>query len=171
MTGSATGRTTDRDLLETYLDDHVAGATVGLSRVERMARAYRGTFVGDVVGPMEDQLREEREFLLDTTRDLGFHVSRYKVVLATVAERVGRLKPNGRVVHASPLSALLEVEILRGAVMGKLSGWRTLLQLPDDVRVDRDHVATLEGQAQEQVEALTALLERLRVAALTRPER
>ncbi|MBD8078420.1 hypothetical protein [Cellulosimicrobium arenosum] len=162
-------RQTDRKLLATYLDDHVAGATVGLSRVRRMARAYEGTPVGDVVGPMVDQLDTEREFLITTTKDLGFHVSRYKVVLAAVAERVGRLTPNGRVVRQSPLSALLEVELVRGAVTGKLSGWRTLQQLPGDAVVDRARAAELEEQARRQVDDLTALLERLRPAALTRP--
>lgn len=164
-------RRTDRDLLQVYLDDHVAGATVGLSRVERMARAYAGTPVGDVVTPMADELREEREFLLATTKDLGFHVSRYKVVLAAVAERAGRLKPNGRLLRASPLSALLEVEILRGAVMGKMSGWRTLQQLPDDAQVDRPRAAELEEQARHQVDDLTALLDRLRPALTTRDDR
>ncbi|MBD5784786.1 hypothetical protein IF650_01215 [Cellulosimicrobium terreum] len=162
-------RQTDRDLIATYLDDHVAGATVGLNRVRRMARAYEGTPVGDVVGPMVDELDEEREFLVATTKALGFHVSRYKVLLAAAAERVGRLKPNGRVVRQSPLSALLEVELLRGAVTGKQSGWRTLQQLPEDVVVDRSRAAELEEQARRQVDDLTDLLERLRPAALTRP--
>jgi hypothetical protein len=43
-----------------------------------------------------------------------------------IAERVGRLKSNGRIVRRSPLSSLLELEMLRLAVEGKAACWRTL---------------------------------------------
>jgi hypothetical protein len=95
-------------------------------------------------------------------------VGRYKAVLAMAAERVGRLKPNGRLLRPSPLSALLEVEILRGAVMGKLSGWQTLGLLPDEAPVDREHLARLQAQAEAQVDQLTELLTRLRPAVARR---
>ncbi|WP_264030137.1 hypothetical protein [Cellulosimicrobium sp. SH8] len=162
-------RHTDRDLLAIYLDDHVAGATVGVRRVARMARAYAGTPVGAVLGPLADELRDERAFLLVTTERLGLRASRTKILLAAAAERIGRLAPNGRLSRSSPLSALLEVELLRSAVMGKQSGWRSLAQLPADVDVDRARLAELDRQARRQVDDLTALLDRLRPAVLTRP--
>jgi hypothetical protein len=158
----------DTKYLSIYLADHVAGATAGLERVRRMASTYHGTPAGPVLQNLAEQLEEEREFLVTTTRTLGLDVSRSKVALATAAERVGRLKPNGRLLRASPLSALLEVEILRGAIMGKLSGWQTLSALPAGAPVDRERLVELERQAEAQVEQLTELLTRLRPAVARR---
>jgi hypothetical protein len=152
----------DTKYLETYLDDHVTGATVAIQRVRRMASAYGDTPAGPVLRPLAAQLEEEREFLVATAGALGIRVSRYKVVLATVAERVGRLKPNGHLLRPSPLSALLEVELLRGAITGKLSGWQTLGTLPDDAPVDRRRLEELQKRAEDQFEQLTELLTRLR---------
>lgn len=158
----------DTKYLSTYLDDHIAGATLGLERARRMASAYRDTPAGPALQALPAQLEEEREFLIETTRALGLHVSRYKTGLATVAERVGRLKPNGRLLRTSPLSALLEVEILRGAITGKLSGWQTLSTLPVEAPVDRTRLQELQTRAEAQFDQLTELLTRLRPAVVRR---
>ncbi|WP_265522392.1 hypothetical protein [Oerskovia flava] len=159
----------DLKLLGTYLVDHVTGATVGLNRVERMADAYEGTFVGDALAPFVGQFEHEREWLVQTTEGLGVHISRYKVVGAFVAERLGRLKPNGRIVSTSPLSALLEVELLRSAILGKLSGWETLESVAPHLDVDASHLPFLQDQAREQIDVLTRVLRGLRPNSLLRP--
>lgn len=161
----------DRRLLAIYLNDHVAGATVGVQRVRRMASVYEGTVAGTVVAPLVHELEQEREWLLGCLHGLDIPVRTYKVVGASVAERVGRLKLNGRVRSASPLSALLEVELLRGAVTGKQSGWQTLLALEADLGLTAEQVATLHDmvrQADEQVGALTELLDVLHAKVFRR---
>ena len=154
----------DTKYLATYLDDHVTGATVAIQRVRRMTSSYSDTPAGPVLSKLLAQLEEEREFLASTARALGIDLSRYKPALATVAERIGRLKPNGRLLRPSPLSALLEVELLRGAITGKLSGWQTLGTLPAEAPVDHERLAQLQVQAQAQFDQLTELLTRLRPA-------
>ncbi|MEV7960863.1 hypothetical protein [Oerskovia paurometabola] len=152
----------DVRLLAIYLNDHVAGATVGVQRVRRMAKVYDGTVVGTAVAPLVPQLEQEREWLLGCLRHLDIAVRRYKVVGASLAERVGRLKLNGHVRTTSPLSALLEVELLRGAVTGKASGWQTLLAQGRDLGLTPEQVADLDGlvaQADGQVRTLSDLLE------------
>lgn len=47
-----------------------------------------------------------------------------------VGERVGRLKPNGRVLRRSPLSDLIEIEALIDAVSAKRAGWYALAASP-----------------------------------------
>jgi hypothetical protein len=42
-----------------------------------------------------------------------------KVALAVGAERLGRLKPNGRLVRYSPLSRFVELDILAMGIEGK----------------------------------------------------
>ena len=158
----------DTKFLSIYLDDHVAGATAGLHRVRRMASAYADTPVGELLRPFPAQFVEERKFLMATTRALGIHVSRYKMVLAKTGERVGRLKPNGRLFRDSPMGALLETELLRGAVTGKLSGWQTLGVLPPGAPVDRERLAQMQAQATTQYDVLTEVLTRLRPAVARR---
>ncbi len=80
-------------------------------------------------------------------RRLGGRASRVKTGLAIVAERVGRLKPNGRLRSYSPLSRFEELEILAMGIDGKKQLWMTLRdlaglgeRLPDvdfDVLIDR----------------------------------
>lgn len=156
--------TIDTHLLSIYLNDHVAGATVGVQRVQRMAKVYTGTVVGTAIAPLVPQLEQERAWLLDCLRHLEIPVRTYKVVGAAVAERVGRLKLNGHVRRTSPLSALLEVELLRGAVTGKKSGWQTLLAQGADLGLTGEQVTDLGdlvAQADEQIRALSDLLDLL----------
>jgi len=158
----------DTRLLAVYLNDHLAGATVGVLRVRRMARAYDGTVVGARVAPLVAQFTDERAWLMDCVHRLDLPVRTYKIVGAAVVERLGRLKLNGHVHTGSPLSALLEVELLRGAVTGKSSGWLTLraqasrLGLAPDQERDLDE---LVAQAEDQLRALTDLLDVLHANA------
>lgn len=161
----------DTHLLAIYLNDHVAGATVGVQRVQRMAKVYEGTVVGTAIAPLVPQLGQEREWLLDCLRRLEIPVRTYKVVGASVAERVGRLKLNGHVRRTSPLSALLEVELLRGAVTGKKSGWQTLLAQGPDLGLAAEHVVDLGDlvtQADQQVRVLSDLLDVLHAKVFRR---
>lgn len=151
--------------LSTYLDDHLSGATVALHRVRRSARSYAGTAAGSVLAPLVHELDEEREFLRSVARALGEPESRVKTAAAWAAERVGRLKPNGHLLRPSPLSALLEVELLRAGVTAKRSGWETLA-LVDHPALDPDRLARLVVQADRQVEDLSRLLDRLRPAVV-----
>jgi hypothetical protein len=89
-------------------------------------------------------------------------VRQYKVLAGWAAERVGRLKLNGRVLERSPLSSVIELEGLQLGVRGKWALWRTLRALAeDDARLDPARLDGLVRRAEEQVDTL----ERLRVEA------
>jgi hypothetical protein len=163
----------DFHLLSVYLNDHVAGATVGVQRIRRMAPVYEGTVVGRTIAPLVAELEQEREWLLGCLRLLDIPVRTYKIVGGYVAERVGRLKPNGRVRSSSPLSALLEVELLRGAITGKSSGWQTLRAQGPALGLTEGSLDELDGlivQADEQVRVLTELLDVLHAGVFRRRE-
>jgi hypothetical protein len=90
---------------------------------------------------------------------LGMHVSLPKVGLAWVGEKMTRLKTNGRLVRRSPLSDLVELEVMYLGVSGKEAGWRTLrIAAEQDDRLDVDRLDELIARARRQV----ATLERLR---------
>jgi hypothetical protein len=53
-----------------------------------------------------------------------------KVALAWTAEKLGRLKLNGRLVRRSPLSPFVELEVLETGIYGKLLLWHVLRERP-----------------------------------------
>ncbi|MEU5591749.1 hypothetical protein [Streptomyces sp. NPDC020298] len=146
------------DLLGIYLNDHLAGATVGTRRAGYVARAHRGTALGDVLEPLAREIAEDRESLLGVMDRLGVPKRRYKVLAGAAAECAGRLKPNGRVVARSPLSAVLELEFLRLGVEGKAAGWRSLRPLADaDGRLGPRQLDELIARAERQLSTLEEL--------------
>jgi hypothetical protein len=154
----------DRHLLRIYLSDHVAGATGAIARSRRMARAYDGTPLGGPMRGFADELEREREFLLELAEGLDVQLSRWKAVGAVVGERVGRLKTNGRVTSASPLAALLELELLRGGVNAKRGLWDSLSAWSGALGLDRGRLEELDRRGLAQVD----LLERLAAVARDR---
>jgi sulfur carrier protein ThiS len=113
-------------LLGIYLNDHLAGATVGVELVRRARRSNRGTELGRFLDGLQIEVEEDRRTLEDVIRQLGFRPSAAKRAAAVVVERAGRLKPNGQITGYSPLSRVLELEGLTIGVAGKRSLWRNL---------------------------------------------
>ncbi|MGW7258831.1 hypothetical protein [Streptomyces sp. NPDC054834] len=151
------------DLLGIYLNDHLAGSTVGTRRAGYLARAHQGPPLGDVLERIAREIAEDRESLLAIMDRLGVPKRRYKVVAAAAAECAGRLKPNGRIVARSPLSSVLELEFLRLGVEGKAAGWRALRPLADvDGRLDARQLDELLARAERQLSTLEEL--RLRMS-------
>ncbi|MCW7941264.1 hypothetical protein AAW14_04110 [Streptomyces hygroscopicus] len=146
------------DLLGVYLNDHLAGSTIGCERAQYTVRALHGSPLGRALAPIAAEIAEDRRSLLDIMRRLGVSSHRYKVGAAWASEKAGRLKTNGRLVGRSPLSNVLELEFLRLGVEGKAAGWRLLLQLADDDgRLDRHNLEELFERAQRQLRTLEEL--------------
>ncbi|WP_407320367.1 NAD-dependent epimerase/dehydratase family protein [Isoptericola halotolerans] len=158
----------DRELFGLYLSDHLTGATAGLDRIERMVESYRDTPFHADLAELAEQVRGERQLYRTLLATLGIRRRRYRQMLAAVVERAGRLKLNGRVLQTSPLTPLLEVELMRSAVLGKLGGWRTLEEYADDVGLDPARFAALAEVAQRQLALLDRLHEQTRERAFRR---
>ncbi len=155
--GSAVRRP-EHDLLGIYLNDHLAGATIGLDLARRMARSYRGGAIGEALGPIVIEIAEDRESLKGMMATLGIPVRHYKVYAAWLAEKVTRAKPNGYLMNRSPLTPLVELESLRLGVEGKAVGWRTLREVAvSDHRLDAQHLEALLARARAQADALEDL--------------
>jgi hypothetical protein len=145
-------------LLGIYLNDHLAGATAGTERARRMTRAYEDGPLGTALGPLADEIAEDRVSLVRIMRRLGIPVRRYKVWAGRAVERVGRLKSNGRIVRQSPLSAMWELEALRLGVEGKAAAWETLrIVAGRDGRLDHDQLTVLLDRARAQRDLLEEL--------------
>jgi hypothetical protein len=142
-------------LLRIYLQDHYAGSTAGLQLARRTARNNRGTPLGDFVATLADEIEADRRELRKVMADLEVRPNQLKSALAALAERLGRLKLNGRLLHYSPLSRLLELELLVLGLEGKRGLWTALKaaagpSVPlDEARLDR-----LGARAEKQQQAL-----------------
>lgn len=113
--------------LTIYLRDHVAGATAGSQRAERLARSEEAADDALALARFAADVASDRDALLSLMATMGIEPSRLKAGAASVAEKVGAIKLNGRLVVRSPLSTIVELEAMQMAVRGKRSLWETLL--------------------------------------------
>jgi hypothetical protein len=151
-----------QDLLGVYLNDHLAGATLGVGLARRMAAsAEPGTESTRVLSELAGEIAEDRSALVKIMGALGLRVRGYKVFAAWAGEKAGRLKLNGHLLTRSPLSGLEETEMLRLGVEGKAAVWRTLRVLAEgEGMLDAGDLDQLLARADRQ----SRLLESLRVS-------
>jgi hypothetical protein len=141
--------------LDIYLNDHLAGATVGVELSRRAANSNRGTPTGEYLERLHREVVEDRRTLMAVVRALGADASPAKPALAWAAEKAARLKLNGRLRGYSPLSRLIELEGLETGVAGKRSLWQALARaFPDDERLASFDLDALIGRAEQQLQGI-----------------
>jgi hypothetical protein len=142
-------------LLGIYLNDHLAGATIGRELARRTAVSNRAWVYGEFLSHLADEVEANRLALLKAMRALGVGVDRLKVAAGWAAEKAGRLKLNGRLLGYSPLSRVLELEALALGLQGQLAMWRTLLELAaGEHRLDVSELEALIVRVQAQLEGV-----------------
>lgn len=115
--------------LAIYLNDHLAGATLGVELARRLRSSNQGDAeFGQPLAQLCAEIEEDRATLVRLMEHLGVKRDPVKPALAKAAEKLGRLKPNGRLRTYSPLSRVLELEVLSAGVGGKLQLWNALEQ-------------------------------------------
>ncbi|GAB7035771.1 hypothetical protein AB0G35_15330 [Streptomyces sp. NPDC021749] len=145
-------------MVAVYLNDHLAGATAGVELARRMAREYQDSDCGGELKDLAAEISLDRQALLRLMASLDVPARRYKIYGAWAGEKVGRLKPNGRVIRRSGLSMIVELEGMRLGVEGKALLWRTLLGwAPREPRLDTRRLQELLNGARQQTETLDAL--------------
>ena len=155
-------------LLAIYLNDHLAGSTAGRALVNRAAASNRRTAYGPFLDELAREIAEDRDALLGIMGALNVRVDPIKVAAGWSAEKLGRLKLNGRLRGYSPLSRVVELEALALGVRGKLAGWHTLETLQDERPIPASPpLAELVARAERQLEALESHRRRAVAEALT----
>lgn len=154
---ASTGHTADR-LLAVYLRNHDAGAVGGARRFAAAARSHRAPSARAELGRLGAEVEQDHGELRQVMQALGVRPSRTQQLVATLGERVGRLKPNGRLIRRSPLTDVVEVEALIIGVTGKLRLWHTLMTLaPREPGVEVVDLELLRRRAVDQLERLERL--------------
>ncbi|MET0146796.1 MAG: hypothetical protein ABW328_18705 [Ilumatobacteraceae bacterium] len=149
-----------RQYLTIYLQDHKAGAEAGLRLAERCRDHAPDGDTKDELSRLVTEIDDDRRTLATIMAGLDVDPSTVKQIAGLAAERLARLKLNGRVVRTSPLSVLVELEGLIGAVSVKRELWTTLRTLA--ARADgRDaELEALTERADDQRSRLQALHDR-----------
>ena len=148
-----------------YLNDHLAGAIAGLELAKRATKSNEGTPLGAFLDRLTTEIDEDRRALETLMSSLGVRRDLVKDAAAWMAEKVGRLKLNGRLVGYSDLSRLVELEGLSLGVEGTLAMWRNLS------RVRQRHAALEHTDIEELIrraEAQRSELEEARQDAAVR---
>ena len=143
----------DQKHISIYLNDHLAGATVGRNLAKRTLSSNRDTQFEPFLERLSKEIGEDRQTLVEIMGALGVGEDRVKKAAAFAGERAGRLKLNGSLFGYSPLSRLVEFEGLLVGVTGKLAMWRALRRL-EEPRLKAFDFAALESRAEAQRDGL-----------------
>ena len=147
--------TTMTDHLETYLQDHRAGAEAGSDLARRLHEENKGTQYEEFCAHLAEEIEQDVLTLEQIMERFDVDRPVLKTAVAQVGEKLGRLKPNEQLAGYSPLSRVLEFEGLRAGVQGKLSLWDSLMEVaPFDDRLDQEELGRLIVRAEAQLKGL-----------------
>jgi hypothetical protein len=141
--------------LRTYLNDHLAGATLGCDHAQQLAQMYAGTASAQELARIAADVRQDKATLLRLMDGVGARPSAVKRAGAWVAEKAGRLKFRGVTSGRPALGRYLALEAMSLGVEGKRSLWTALQQSADGAAaVQQLDLKELIARAEEQRETL-----------------
>ncbi len=108
----------------------------GVALAKRLAK--RDGETGSTVGVVLGHIQEDQRALLRLLSRVGGARHRAKEAAVVLAERLARLKLNGRLIGRSPLTPVLELEAMVLAIEGRSRLWLTMSQLAKDSYPDWD---------------------------------
>ncbi len=151
-------------LLAIYLNDHLAGSTVGVELARRARGANEGTDLGALLDRLVREIEEDRDTLGAVMDAVGAGRDHVKKAAAWVGEKAGRLKLNGQLTGYSPLSRLVELEGLNLGIEGKSRLWAALGELSDARLSSFDFEALVQRAERQRSEVEPFRLEAAREA-------
>ncbi|WP_409180200.1 hypothetical protein F9C11_27210 [Amycolatopsis sp. VS8301801F10] len=113
-------------LLGIYLNDQLAMGLAWRELARRAARGNRGTEFEVPLREVASAIAEDVRTFRGIMQAVPVRANPVKAGIALAAERLGRLKPNGRLTSYSPLSRFWELEALAMGIEGKKILWTTL---------------------------------------------
>lgn len=144
----------NQDLLATYLNDHLTAATAGVELIRRAAGNHDGER-GAELERLADETAADREALRGIMQRLDVPESTVKKAAGWLGEKAGRLKPNDHLLTRSPLSDVLEVEMMRTGTAARICGFQVLRAVAvEEPRLDREELERLIARADDQAERL-----------------
>jgi hypothetical protein len=115
--------------MDVYLNDHLAGATLGSDLAEQIRNRHEGTPLGEVMRSIAPQVEEDRQTLLDLMERMGTSKNPVKQASGWLAEKASRVKFSGAVSGEPDHGAFMALESLTLGVEGKMSLWKALKEV------------------------------------------
>ncbi len=100
--------------IDVYLNDHLAGSTIGSDLAEQIREMGHNTPLGDVMSTIHGEIETDRQTLTDLMERMEIPVNPVKQAGAWVAEKVGRVKFSG-LTSDPELGCFLALESLSSA--------------------------------------------------------
>lgn len=148
--------------LDFYLNDHLAGSTLGTSLAEHLAAGNQGTPLGELMSSLTAEINQDRDTLLAIMDRLGTTKNPIKTGIAWLTEKASQVKFSGFTTGKPELGTFMALETLSLGVEGKLALWRTLQAITDE---DPVLASTDFDSLIERAERQRRLLEDERMAA------
>ena len=117
--------------IDVYLNDHLAGAMLGVDLAHQIRTQNQGTALGEVMGSIAPQIEQDRQTLIELMRQLDSSKNPVKQATAWIAEKASRAKFHGMTSGEPELGRFMALETLLLGVRGKACMWRALKQVAD----------------------------------------
>lgn len=151
--------------IDVYLNDHLAGAMLGVDLAGQIQAQNHGTALGEMMESLAPQIEQDRQTLIELMRQMDSSKNPVKQATAWIAEKASRAKFHGMTSGEPELGTFMALETLVLGVRGKACMWRALKQVADRY----PPLASLNlDELIERADTQYAMLERDRLTAGTR---
>ena len=148
----------NRDILATYLNDHLAGSVAALELVDRLRRLSEGTEREQLFVSLRVEIEEDQEIVKRLLRSVGGKESMIRNAAAWLTEKVGEAKLELDDSGTGQLRLLEALETLGLGIQGKLGLWRALgAATSREPGIEQLDLARLERRARDQFDRVEAL--------------
>jgi len=148
--------------IDVYLNDHLAGATLGTDLARQIRDRHQGTPLGATMAPLAAEIEHDRRMLVDLMERMGTYQNPVKQAAGWLAEKASRVKFAGVLSGEPEQGAFMALESLALGVEGKASMWRNLQEVADEY----PPLATTNlAELRERAESQKAILDRELLAA------
>ena len=147
----------NRDLLATYLNDHLAGSVAALELLDRLHRLSRGTNQEQLFASLREEIEEDQEIVKLLLRAVGGKESMARKAAAWLTEKIGEAKLDLDDSGSGQLRLLEALETLGLGIRGKLGLWRALgTAASAEPEIGRLDLPRLERRARDQFDRVEA---------------
>ena len=117
--------------LETYLNDHLAGAEGGVRLAKHLADTATGESEKCYFAELEKQISGDRDALMEVIQESGFAKSAVRRVLGGTMVRLGIWRMDMDGMEFGELGRFEMIELLAVGIHGKCLLWRTLRSISE----------------------------------------
>lgn len=143
--------------LPTYMQDHLAGSSGGVSLIGRLVAGSESEAERRELREIETEILADKETLLSLMEKVGSRPSRIKNLGSLIGDKLSRPKLRS----GSGDGRILKLEAMIMGVTGKRRLWTSLMTLADagDTRFDRTQIEELAARADDQIARLKSVHE------------